>query len=412
MAEQEKKNQLSEGIEGKPKQTDASSPQEVSDVGEIDEDLLKKKAEDVRIGGIEGGATHSTLIVVDGSGNKLSELKGPGTNHWQLGIPETVARINGMISRIKTELKIPEKTPLDCVGLSLSGCEEKETDRIIKESLLRDYPNASKNYIVSSDTLGSMKTGLENGGIVLIAGTGSNALLINPDGKTYGCGGWGHVIGDEGSAYYIAHRACKYVFDDLDDLKKAPYPITYVWPALKNFFHVADRHALLSHLYSNFEKVSFAKFAKEIATGCENKDPLCLDIFRENGEYLAMHVIALAKKAHNDLLLSPGGLKVICVGSVWKSWNFIKTGFTEAIHASNIIDELTLHHLTTSSAIGACYLAADHVKEIRLKKNYANNIDSFYHYKRNNYSGIPDFSIPEKSVASLWGVCRGPCNKS
>ncbi|XP_001606449.1 N-acetyl-D-glucosamine kinase isoform X1 [Nasonia vitripennis] len=350
----------------------------------VSTECLDKDPEHIRIGGLEGGGTHSTLYVVDGRGKKLTEVRGPHTNHWVLGLEDTVARINDMIVRSKLELGIPDTVPYDIVGLNLSGCEEEKSNRLLAETLHRLYPTASRDYTVGSDTIGSVRTGVSNGGIVLISGTGSNALLINPDGKTYGCGGWGHMMGDEGSAYWLAHRACKYVFDDLDGLSRSPQPISYVWPAMKQYFDITDQQSLLPHIYANFNKCKFAMFTKELALGCERGDPLCLELFREAGVTLAKHIDAVYNKAHNDLKLEKGGVKVICVGSVWKSWEFLKSGFIDEIHRSGVVDELTLLRLTTSAALGACYIAADKLNCKSMNKTFQTNTEKFYHYKRDN----------------------------
>lgn len=364
---------------------------------------LSKYADQIRIGGIEGGSTSSTLIIIDAQGTPLTEVKGPCTNHWSIGMEETAARINAMVEKGKQNLEIPESVPLNCLGLSLTGCEEENTNRLLIETIKNTYPNIAKYFVVSSDTLGSLRTGLPNGGIVLIAGTGSNGLLINPDGKTIGCGGWGHMLGDEGSAYKIAHQACKYVFDEVDGLAPAPKPISYVWPAMRSYFNAPELKDMLPHLYTNFNKSVFSNFAKEIVIGCEKGDPLCLYIFRQNGELLAKHILALSKKAHADLKLEHGGLKVICVGSVWKSWHFMKNGFLDTIHDSRTLDELSLYRLTTSAAIGACYLAAEKINWI-FTKPYEKNMEKFFHYKRVNYvKSVEALPEPETKFVTCGG---------
>ena len=96
-------------------------------------------------------------------------------------------------------------------GLSLSGCEDDAKNDELKQSLFSKFPALSESYVVCSDTIGSIATASENGGIVIISGTGSNSFALNPDGSTARCGGWGYLLGDEGSGkpYYIIYSSNK-----------------------------------------------------------------------------------------------------------------------------------------------------------------------------------------------------------
>ncbi|KAI5632152.1 badF/BadG/BcrA/BcrD ATPase family domain-containing protein [Phthorimaea operculella] len=209
-------------------------------------------------GGLEGGATHSNLVICDSAGEVVGRAKGPGTNHWHMGIEECVTRILAMLHQAKQEANIPIDQPLDSLGLTMSGCEQTSTNRDI-EVRVKERDDASACQVhVASDTVGSLFTGAPDSGIVLIAGTGSNALLRTADGKQFGCGGWGHLLGDEGAAYWIAHKAVKAVFDDLDGLRIPPHPTDAVWDLVKEHFNVETRNDLLEHAYASFEKSKFA----------------------------------------------------------------------------------------------------------------------------------------------------------
>ena len=115
--------------------------------------------------------------------------------------------------------------------MSLSGGEVAESQQRIVDGLKQRYPQTSKNYLVCTDTFGSIATAFSGGkcqilampaihmystthlthsltgGMVLISGTGSNCQLLNPSTssgpRAPRCGGWGHMLGDEGSGMSI-----------------------------------------------------------------------------------------------------------------------------------------------------------------------------------------------------------------
>ena len=165
-------------------------------------------------GGVEGGATKSVVSLFNDQMEILASVEdGPPTNLHVLGLPETCNRIKEMILTCYERANLPSSTVLTSLGMSLAGCEVPSINKNLK-SAMTDL-GISKFVAVSSDTVGSMATATPNGGVVLIAGTGSNCLLINPDGSEARSGGWGRFLGDEGASFWIAQRVIVGVLKNL-----------------------------------------------------------------------------------------------------------------------------------------------------------------------------------------------------
>lgn len=65
----------------------------------------------------------------------------------------------------------------------------------------------------------------------------------------------------------------------------------------------------------------------------------------------------------------------------------MKEGFIDEIHRGLIVDELSLLNLTATSALGSSYLAAEKI-DCPFVKPYDENVQVFFHYKRDNYGKI------------------------
>ncbi|XP_042885225.1 N-acetyl-D-glucosamine kinase-like isoform X1 [Penaeus japonicus] len=397
-------------------------------------------------GGIEGGGTHSWIVLMDGRGEKVAELEGPSTNHWLIGMSECQARIKQLVDDAKEMAGLPQDTTLEGLGLCLSGCEDEEGNRDMAAALMKRYPALARNVIVSSDTKGSIATACQNGGIVLISGTGSNALLLNPDGNTYRCGGWGHLLGDEGGAYWIAARAVKLLFDEDDNLIDPPFntsqlrDIVYTHFELKDrgslysapFSHCTshykpgrpmlgqatnkdfathlrkqtayeerihiDRFGMLQHCYQSFEKAKFASLTAKISHGASSGDAMCARILYDAGFALGRHIAALSRNIHEALLFTEDGLQIVCSGSVWKAWEHLRPGFVDGIiprcEKDRIIPKYTLLRLAVTSALGAIYLGAS-VSKYDLPRDYGKNARAFFTHVQPESLGATKVATPK-----------------
>jgi N-acetylglucosamine kinase len=145
-----------------------------------------------------------------------------------------------------------------------------------------------------------------------------------------------------------------------------------------NYFNVPDRFGLLTFCYDKFTKPHFAGLCKDLAQLALQGDKLAAWVFEQAGRGLAQHIAALSPNFSEELLNQPGGLPVVCIGSVWKSWELLKPGFLKELSENaNRIKEISLLQLKVPMATGACYLGAD-VANAQITRNYSNNTTTFY----------------------------------
>ncbi|MBF4993798.1 ATPase [Arthrobacter gandavensis] len=90
-----------------------------------------------------------------------------------------------------------------------SGGVDTEQDAAALGDLILEHVPAAEVTVVH-DTRLILAAGEAPDGIGLIAGTGSVAWGMAPDGRQARSGGWGYLLGDEGSAYWIGREAVRH----------------------------------------------------------------------------------------------------------------------------------------------------------------------------------------------------------
>lgn len=330
--------------------------------------------------GIEGGGTHSILVLLNQSGEIVYKGEGPGLNKWLIGLEECVSRIGKMIRRAIDGIHMKSGIPLKSVGLALAGSEHEKSKRELKELMMDKF-----DWIESVESCTDAQCALSmisksGAGMLLISGTGSCCQIINPDGVSRQCGGWGNILGDEGSAYWISFKAIKTILNHEDGLETSPHDISYIKEAIHKYFEVEDNTGFMEIFYAKSDARKVAGFCVEVAKGATKvKDGLCLHLFYEAGRYLAKHITAQLSSIDEKILSAPEGLQIVCVGSVFKSWELLQKGFMQVLQeckSKKNLKNISLLRLNQSVAVGAAFHGARSVNQI-LPLEYSKNATVF-----------------------------------
>jgi N-acetylglucosamine kinase-like BadF-type ATPase len=189
--------------------------------------------------GIDAGGTKTVCLLADEQGAILSVGRGPGAN---LQVAGELAVEKVLHHVMDTALNGRHDGRPRAVCLGIAGVDRDEDSRIVSAIMRRISPGS--RVLVVNDALVALEAGAPGSpGIVIICGTGSIAYGRNRHNAAARSGGWGHIIGDEGSGYWIGRQAVQAVMRDADGRGPATSLTRYVLahfdvPAASGLVHV------------------------------------------------------------------------------------------------------------------------------------------------------------------------------
>jgi N-acetylmuramic acid 6-phosphate etherase len=240
-----------------------------------------------RLLGIEGGATHTVALFTDGNGVLIRRFESGPTNLKLLDDPRLLRELR----LIAASLGRP-----DAVGIGLAGAwDEPDRDRIrrLAARVWKTTPcHATHDLDIALAAAPTAKSGEgATTRVLIVSGTGSCCYGRTPTGGTAKVGGWGHLLGDQGSGYDIGLQALQQVASYYDRKR--------VWPPLGARFlrglSLNRPNDLIDWAHAA-SKADIAGLALDVFAAWDDPDGIAASVLQQTARRLASDAAICAAK--------------------------------------------------------------------------------------------------------------------
>jgi N-acetylglucosamine kinase-like BadF-type ATPase len=229
--------------------------------------------------GLDAGGTKTVCLLADLDGRILAEAKAGGANLQAAGELEVEKVLHEVMDRVIGD----RPQPPAAIVLGMAGVD-RAGDAAVMRTVLRRIGYKARLRI-TNDALIALVAAIGNApGLVLIAGTGSIAYGRNARDEAARAGGWGYVLGDEGSGYWIGRHALRAVVRQSDGRGHA----TAMTPLVLAHFGAARPEDLVHVIYDGALRPSaIAAVARAVQAAAEEGDELARQILAVGARELA-----------------------------------------------------------------------------------------------------------------------------
>ncbi len=287
--------------------------------------------------GVDGGGSKTTAVVYNSKGEFICKACGESINYYSVGIENARKAMADIIG------SMPQKE-FDCAVIGMSALNGRATDEET-ERFCRGVIN-SKKIIMDSDLYVALEAMDESGECaVVISGTGSMALHRNHEGIIRHAGGWGYILGDEGSGYSIGLSGIKAAIRSFEGCGEKSALIG----ECLDYFSTENIYDLIDLYYDKTvsRKVT-AAFAKKVIGLAEKGDKAADNIVKKEAKLLSETVIALLKDTEK-------GIPVGLWGGIFQHNDYFCEIFKDYLKESGFANVKLINFTPEVGAIFACF---------------------------------------------------------
>ncbi len=242
---------------------------------------------------MDGGGTKTHAVIVDDNGVIVAEHTAGPSNFQIIGVEKSAETIYSLITACceSAGCTVRDLRTVVCglTGAGRTGDQQRMADGLKKFARSKRTP--LNGVIIDSDARIALEGAFNgNAGIILIAGTGSIAFGKDGSGNVHRVGGWGRVLGDEGSGYYLGRMGLTAVTREMDGRGNT----TVLTNMIARRFGLTDQTAIINAVYK--EGFDVASVAPLVIAAAEKKDKICRAIVENAVIELAWHVQVAAEK--------------------------------------------------------------------------------------------------------------------
>jgi len=239
---------------------------------------------------VDAGATKAEAVAIEVGGACVFYRAGPANPAVQ-GVEETSRSVSEAV--LGSLRSLGTSAAPDTVFVGAAGVVSGENSEELRGRVARRVGvDVGRVYVFEDLVAAHASVFLAGDGIIGILGTGSSAYGTYR-GASARAGGWGHLLGDEGSAYRVGVAALREVLACLDDLEGCSELGTRLARRL-GFGSVSE---VLRYVYSSPNpKASVASLAAQVFEEARRGCARALEIIRGEALSFSRYVAAVARR--------------------------------------------------------------------------------------------------------------------